>query len=140
MGIAGNEPKHRVQWERNGNGIGRSSQKRDGACKEHGIFVFACGFSIPCNLLILAFAGFDLETSVVHVMYVTGGLEVAEDVILKFRDRLEEVGDVLVLLDVSDDFGGLCSLVEVDQFGWRERRNAVLNERQICQIDTCIQA
>lgn len=72
-------------------------------------------------------------------MDVTGGLEVAEDVVLKFGDRLEEVGDVLVLLDVPDDLGGLCSLVEVDQFRRCERRNTVLDERQICQIDTCVQ-
>lgn len=119
--------------------IGRSSQKCDGARKKQGVLVSACSFSIPCNLLILALAGFNLETSVVHVVYVPGGLEVAEDVILKFGHRLEEIGDVLVLLDVSDDLGGLGSLVEVDQFGWCERGNAVLDERQISQIDTCTQ-
>lgn len=119
--------------------VGRSSQKRDGARKKQGVLVSACSFSIPCNLLILALAGFNLETSVVHVVYVTGGLEVVEDVILKFGDRLKEVGDVLVLLDVADDLGGLGSLVEVDQFGWCERRNTVLDERQIRQIDTWMQ-
>lgn len=130
------KPRHRVQW---GKRDSRSSQKRDGARKKQGVLVSACSFSIPCNLLILALAGFNLETSVVHVVYVTGGLEVAEDVVLKFGDRLEEVWDVLVLLDVSDDLGGLGSLVEVDQFGWCERRDTILDKRQICQIDACMQ-
>lgn len=73
-----------------------------------------CGFSIPCNLFIFALPGFDFETPVIHVMYVTRRLEVTKDIILELGYGLKEVRDVLVLLNVPDDFGGLCSLVEVD--------------------------
>lgn len=69
-------------------------------------------------------------------MHIARGLEITEDVVLKFWNRLEEIRDVLVLLDVANDLGGLRSLVEIDQFRRRERGYTILNERQIRQVDT----
>jgi hypothetical protein len=67
---------------------------------------------------------------------IARSLEVAEDVILEFADGLEEIGYVLILLDIADNFGGLGSLVEVNQFGGSERGDTILNEGQIREIDT----
>lgn len=114
----------------------RSSQNSDGACKEHGTLVPGSFSCIPCNLFILAFPGLDLETSVVHVVNIARGLEVTKDIVLEFADRLEEVGHVLILLDVADDFGSLGPLVEVNQLGGSEGGNTILDEGQICEIDT----
>lgn len=105
---------NQTKKSKNKTGWKKSSQNSDGTCKKQGAFLSVCGFSIPCNLFIFALPGFDFETPVIHVVYVTGRLEVTEDIILELGYGLKEIRDVLVLLNVPDDFGGLCPLVEVD--------------------------
>ena len=50
-------------------------------------------------------------------MHIPCRLHVAEDVVLKLWNRLKGIRDVLVLLDITDHFGGLGSLCEVDEVG-----------------------
>lgn len=69
-------------------------------------------------------------------MDITRALEVAENVILKLTDRLQQVGHVLILLDIPNHLGGLGPLIEVDQFGRCERRYSIFDEGQIREVDT----
>lgn len=64
-------------------------------------------------------------------MHVARGLHVAQDVVLKLRNRLQLVWYILVLLNVPNDFGGLGTLVEIDQVGWGVGGNAVFDESQV---------
>jgi hypothetical protein len=47
-------------------------------------------------------------------VYVASTLEVTENVVLEFANWLEKVRDVLVLLNIPNDFCGLGPLIEVD--------------------------
>lgn len=51
-------------------------------------------------------------------MHIPRGLHITQNILLQLRHRLERVGDVLVLLDVSDDFRGFGALGEVDEGGF----------------------
>lgn len=113
-----------------------SPQNGDGACEEQRILVSECLFGIPCNFFVFSFSRLDFETSVVHVVYITRGLQITEDVILEFRNWLKEVWNVLVLLDISDNLCGLGSLVEVNQFRRGKRWDTVLDESQIRKVNT----
>lgn len=112
------ERKRRGQGEKKQKARRGSPQNGDGAREEQRVLVSECLFGIPCNLFVFSFSRLDFETSVVHVVYISRGLQVTEDVILEFRNGLEEIRDVLVLLDISDNLCGLGSLIEVNQFGW----------------------
>jgi hypothetical protein len=48
-------------------------------------------------------------------MHIARTLHVREDVVLQLRDWLQGVRHVLVLLDVTNDFGSFCALGEVDK-------------------------
>ena len=94
--------------------------------------------SVPCNLLIFTLSRLHLQTCVVHFVYVARRLHVREDVILQLRYRLQRIRHILVLLDVAYDFGCLRALGEVDEVClFDERGNAVLDEGQISEVDTC---
>lgn len=93
--------------------------------------------SIPRNLLVFSLPGFHLQAPLVHIMHVASGLHIAQNVVLQLRNGLEEVGHVLVLLDISNNFGGLEALVEIDQIGRCVGRDTVFDERKVRQIDTC---
>lgn len=71
----------------------------------------------PRDLLVLPLPRLHLQALLVHLMHVPRRLHVAEDVILQIRHRFQGVGNVLVLLDVADDLGGLGALGEVDELG-----------------------
>ena len=72
-------------------------------------------------------------------MHISCCLQIAEDVILKFRDRLEGIRDVLVLLDFSDHFSSFDSLSEVNQISaFDDRRNAILNEGEVREVNAWI--
>ena len=63
-------------------------------------------------------------------MHVRGSLHVVQYPLLQVWHGTERVWDVLILLDVPDNFGGLCSFSEVDKLRVLDhRRNAVLDER-----------
>jgi hypothetical protein len=51
-------------------------------------------------------------------MHVASRLHIRQDVVLQLGDRLQRVRHVLVLLDVTDDFGGLGALGEIYQVGF----------------------
>lgn len=62
-------------------------------------------------------------------MYVSGGLHVAQYVILQIPDGLQRVGHVLVLLNFSDDICSLCSFGKIDQVGtFDDRGYTIFNE------------
>lgn len=70
-------------------------------------------------------------------MDIARGLHVTQDVILEVADGFEGVGDVLVLLDVPDDFGGLGAFGEIDEVGAADDGgDAVFDEGQVGEIDT----
>lgn len=72
-------------------------------------------------------------------MHVTSRLHVAQDVILKLANRLERVRNILILLDVTDDFGGLGPFSEVDEVGALNNRwDTVLNKGQVREVYPCI--
>lgn len=95
-------------------------------------------FCLPHNLLVFSFPRLNLQALVVHLVHVAGSLHVAQDVVLQLRHRLQRVGDVLVLLDVADHLGRLCTLGKVDEVGLLDnRRDAVLDEGKIRQVYAC---
>lgn len=61
-------------------------------------------------------------------MHVAGGLHAAQNVILQLRNRLQLVWDILVLLNVANDFSGFGALVEVNQVGRGVGGDAVFDE------------
>ena len=71
----------------------------------------------PCNLLVLPLPRLHLQTLIVHLVHIARSLHIAQNVILQVADGLQGVGHVLVLLDVTDDFGGFGALGEVDEVG-----------------------
>jgi len=74
-------------------------------------------------------------------MHVPRRLHVAEYIILQVHYGLEGVGNVLVLLDVADDFCGLGALGEVDEVGaFYDRRDAVFDEGEVGEVDAYIAA
>lgn len=85
---------------------------------------------LPSDLLILSLSGLDLQTPVIHLMHVASRLHVSQDVVLQLWNRLQRIRDVLVLLNISDDFGRLRTLSEVDQIGLlNDRRDTIFDER-----------
>ena len=72
---------------------------------------------VPCNLLVLALPRLHRQAHLVHFVHVACGLHVGEDVVLQLGDGLQGIRDVLVLLDVADDFGSFGALGEVDEVG-----------------------
>ena len=69
-------------------------------------------------------------------MYVARSLHVAQDVVLKFRHGLEGVGNVLVLLNVANDFCGFGTFGEVDEVGTLDDGgDTVFNEGQVGEVD-----
>lgn len=71
-------------------------------------------------------------------MYVTSRLHVAEDIILKVGNRPKGIWNILILLNVADDFGGLGPFSEVNEvgaldYGW----DAVLDKGQIREVYPC---
>lgn len=94
------------------------------------------GSCLPCNLLIFPFPWLYSQALIVHLMHIARCLHIAENVILQVSNRLQGIRHLLVLLDLSNDFSGFGSLGEVDQVGLLDdRRNSVLDERQIREID-----
>ena len=74
-------------------------------------------------------------------MDIAGALHVLEDVILQFIHRRKRERDVLILLDIADDFCRLCPLGKVDQIRLLDDSgNTILDEGQVGQIYTWIQA
>lgn len=53
-------------------------------------------------------------------------------------NRREQIRHVLVLLNVSDHFGGFGAFVEIDQLGWRKGWNSIFDERQVGKVDTLL--
>lgn len=71
-------------------------------------------------------------------MHVTSSLHVAEDVLLKIGNRPENIWDILVLLNVTDDFGGLGPFSEIDEVGALDHRwDAVLDKGQVREVYPC---
>jgi len=90
----------------------------------------------PCDFLILPFPWLNLQTLVVHLVHIPGRLHIAQYIVLQVADGLERVGDVLILLNVSDDISGFGSFGEVDEVstldhGW----DAVFDESKVGEID-----
>lgn len=72
-------------------------------------------------------------------MHVTRRIHVGQYVVLQFRNRLQRIWHVLILLDVADHLCSLRTLGEVDEVGLLDQRgNTILNERQISEVDTCL--
>lgn len=70
-------------------------------------------------------------------MYVSGGLHVAQYVILQIPNGLQRVRHVLVLLDFSDNIRSLCSFGKVDEVGtFDDRGYTIFDEGQVRQVDT----
>ena len=70
-------------------------------------------------------------------MHITRCLHVAENVLLQLGHWLQRIWNVLVLLNVTNDFCGLGALCEVDEFGLLDYRwNTIVNEDKIGEIDT----
>ena len=94
------------------------------------------GITVPCNFLVLPLSRLYQETLVIHFMHVSCCLQVAEDVILKLRNRLEGIRDVLVLLNFTNHFGSFDSLSEIDQIGaLDDGGDAILNESEVREVD-----
>jgi len=71
-------------------------------------------------------------------MHVSCCLHVTQDVVLKLRNRLKRIWHILILLDIPNHFGGLCSLGEVDGIGaFDDGRDAIFNECEISEVDAC---
>lgn len=93
---------------------------------------------LPRNLLILPLSWLHQQTLVVHFMNITSSLHVAQDVLLKVGNRPERVWNILILLNVPDDFGGLGPFSKVYEIGALDHRwNAVLDKRQVREIYAC---
>ncbi len=91
----------------------------------------------PCNLLILSLPRFDLQAPIVHLMYIASFSHVAENILLKIRNRIERVGYVLVLLYITNHLGRLGPLGKIDEVGvFDDRRNSIFDEGQIRKINT----
>jgi hypothetical protein len=89
----------------------------------------------PGDLFILSLPRLNLQALVVHFMDITSLSHIAENVLLEIRDRVERVRHILVLLYISDDFGGFGPLGEVDEIGvLNDRCNAVFDEGEIGKI------
>lgn len=77
-----------------------------------------CGDSnVPHNLFVFSLSRLHLQALVIHLVHVTGGVHVAQNIVLQFWDRLQRVSNVLVLLYVANDLCRLCPLRKVDQIG-----------------------
>jgi len=69
---------------------------------------------------------------------VTRRIHIGQYVILQLWNRLERVRHVLVLLDVADHLSSLRTFGKVDEVSFLDqRRNTILDERQIGEVNTC---
>ena len=70
-------------------------------------------------------------------MHISCRLHIAENVFLEFGDRLERIGNVLILPNVTDDFCSFGTFGEVYQIcAFDDRRNTVLDKCKVRQVDT----
>lgn len=97
------------------------------------------GSNQPRNLLIFPLPGLHIQALLVHLVHVSGGLHVAQNVFLQLGHRLQRVCDILVLLNVADDFRCLGTLGEVDEVrrfdkGW----HTIFDEREVGEVDACV--
>lgn len=71
-------------------------------------------------------------------MNITSSLHVAQDIILKVGNGPERVWNILILLNVTDDFSCLGPFSKVYEIGALDHRwDAVLDKRQVREIYTC---
>lgn len=93
--------------------------------------------NVPHNLLILSLTRLNLQTLVIHLMYIPSSLHVIQDVVLQLRHRLQRVPHILILLNISNDLSSLGTFSEVDEVSLLNNgRNAVLDKSQVGQVDT----
>ena len=92
--------------------------------------------TVPCDFLVLSLPRLHRQTLVIHLMHIPCRLHIAENIVLKFRNRLERIWDVLILLDITNHFRGFGSLCEVDVIGsFDDRWDAIFDESKICKIN-----
>lgn len=71
-------------------------------------------------------------------MYIASRLHVRENVFLEFRNRLQWIGYILILLNITNDLCSLATFGEINEVRLLDlRRNTILDKSQICQINTC---
>lgn len=71
-------------------------------------------------------------------MHVTSRLHIAQDVLLKVDNGPEGIWNILILLNVADDFGGLGPFSEVDEVGALDHRwDAVFDKGQVRKVYPC---
>lgn len=72
-------------------------------------------------------------------MHIARRLHVGENVVLQLGHWLQRVRHILVLLNVTDNFGCLRALGEVDEVGLFDQGGyAVLDEGEVREVDTCL--
>ena len=70
-------------------------------------------------------------------MNIASSLHVGQDVVLQLRHRLQGVGYVLELLNVTDNLGCLCPFGKVDKAGLLDDgRDTILNKGEVRKVDT----
>lgn len=72
---------------------------------------------LPSNLLVLSFSWLDNETSVIHLMHVSGRLHILQNVLLQLWHCVKRVWHILILLNIPNDLGSLGSFGKVDKVG-----------------------
>ena len=81
--------------------------------------------------LLVVSSRLQLHTALVHVVQLLGGLQAFHDIVLQFRDGLQEVRRVLELLDVLEDVGDLGPFAEVDHSVGGMVGDAVFDEDEV---------
>lgn len=94
--------------------------------------------NIPHDLLVFSLTWLYRQTLFIHLMHVPRSLHVAQYILLQFWYRLQGVGHVLILLDITYNLGCLGSLGEVDQRrlfnnGW----NTIFDECEVSEVNAC---
>lgn len=93
----------------------------------------------PCNFFVFSFSRLYLQAALIHLVDVSRGLHIFQDVVLKFHDWLQLIWDILVLLDVSYYLCRLGTFREVDQVRLlNDRGYTVFNEDEVSQIHPCV--
>jgi hypothetical protein len=93
--------------------------------------------NIPSNLLILPLPRLHLQTHLIHLMHIPSSPHITQNILLQLRHGLQRVRHILVLLDVADDFGGLCAFGKIDQVGlFDDIWDAFFDEGEIREVDT----
>lgn len=93
---------------------------------------------LPRNFLVFSLSWFQAQGQVVHIIDIPSRLHVCNDIILKLRNRLQRIRYGLILLNLSDNIGGLHAFVEIDQslIPLNEILISVRNKSKILQINT----